>query len=186
MKIKFLFSTAAMLALFVASVSSSTSLSTRQSKPANPPTEACDIDAYMIEDDPNGLNVRSGPGKDYPVIAVLPKKEEPNLIHISGASGAWVRIAMAETLEGEPLFNGTGYVFASKLATSIRPDGAGGYQARIFQQANLKSKVVTRIPAESEVLIIGCAGKWAQVQSKSIKGWLSPNGQCPNPVTTCP
>ena len=35
----------------------------------------CDVGAYVIDQDPQGLNVRSGPGKNFDVIGNLPRKE---------------------------------------------------------------------------------------------------------------
>ena len=155
-------------------------------KPAAAPVVACDVNAYVVEEDEKGLNVRSGPGKDYPVIAVLSDKEDEQLVHITGISGGWMKVSTAEALDGRSLFKGTGYIFASKLGTSVRPDSKGGYQARLYQEADLKSPVVGKLPGEDGVVLLSCKGKWVQVKSQNLKGWLSPEGQCPNPVTTCP
>jgi SH3-like domain-containing protein len=164
------------------------SAATPQAKPAAAaPVVPCDADAYVVEEDEKGLNVRSGPGKEHKVIAVLTgDDDDEQMVHITGVSGGWVRISTAEALDGKSLFKGTGWVFASKLGTSVRPDGKGGYQARLYQEPNLKSAVVGKIPAEDGTAIISCKGKWVQVKSATLKGWLSPEGQCPNPVTTCP
>jgi hypothetical protein len=46
--------------------------------------------------------------------------------------------------------------------------------------------VLARLRAdETRVTLIGCAGPWAQVRAGSRVGWLSPDGQCSNPLTTC-
>jgi SH3-like domain-containing protein len=160
-----------------------------QAKPAAAPVTPCDANAYVVEEDENGLNVRSGPGKEYSVIAVLTDKDDDEqLVHITGISGSWMRVSSAEALNGKSLFKGTGWVFAGKLGTSVRPDSKGGYQARLYQDADLKSPVVAKVPAEDGTVLVSCKGKWLQVklQGETIKGWLSPEGQCPNPVTTCP
>ncbi|MDQ3181360.1 MAG: hypothetical protein M3Q33_12670 [Acidobacteriota bacterium] len=38
---------------------------------------------------------------------------------------------------------------------------------------------------ESEARPIACQGDWMKVKSGKSIGWLSPDGQCPNPLTTC-
>jgi SH3-like domain-containing protein len=155
--------------------------------PAAAPVVPCDLDAYVVEEDEKGLNVRSGPGKDHKVIAVLTGDEDDEqTVHITGISSGWMRISTAQSLEGKSLFKGTGWVFASKLGTSVRPDGKGGYEARLYQEPNVKSAVVGKVAAEDGTVIVGCKGAWVQVKSEKIVGWLSPEGQCPNPVTTCP
>lgn len=187
MKISYAFLTVALVFLLLASISPKAVSHPVQTKPAAAPVVPCDLDAYVVEEDENGLNVRSGPGKDYKVIAVLSGDDtDEQMVHITGVSGSWMRISTAAALDGKSLFKGTGWVFASKLGTSVRPDGKGGYQARLYQQPDLKSAVVGKIPAEDGTVLISCKGKWVQVKSTTIKGWLSPEGQCPNPVTTCP
>ena len=59
-------------------------------------TKTCDVNGYSIDKDPNGLNVRSGPGGGHAVITSLRRTETgwPHL-HITGASGNWLRIDTA-------------------------------------------------------------------------------------------
>ncbi len=194
MKISYALLTLALLFVLFVSVSpravsqTPQSKSAPQSKPvAAAPVVPCDVNAYVVEEDENGLNVRSGPGKEQKVIAVLTgTDQDEQVVHITGISGNWVRISTAEALDGKSLFKGTGWVFASKLGTSVRPDGKGAYEARLYEEPNIKSPVVGKIPAEDGTVILSCKGKWVQVKNDKLKGWLSPEGQCPNPVTTCP
>ena len=41
------------------------------------------------------------------------------------------------------------------------------------------------LPVEKQVNIIGCRGDWAQVRYKKFEGWLAPESQCANTLTTC-
>src|SRR5215211_5201388 len=112
--------TLAIVFLLFASVSPQAVSHPVRSKPAVAPVVPCDADAYVVEEDEKGLNVRSGPGKEHPVIAVLTgDDDDEQMVHISGVSGGWVRISTAAALDGKSLFKGTGWVFASKLGTSV-------------------------------------------------------------------
>ena len=54
---------------------------------------ACDVEAYVDPTGSNGVNVRSGPGKTYKVIGNLPNQKAEGIeVHITGASGDWMRI----------------------------------------------------------------------------------------------
>ena len=47
--------------------------------------------------------------------------------------------------------------------------------------------IVRRLQGEQEgVVLLGCTGAWAKVTVGDDTGWLSPAGQCANPLTTCP
>src|SRR5215213_11970894 len=56
----------------------------------------CNLSAYVVDHDPNGLNVRSGPGATFKVVGNLPNQGVEGIgVHITGGSGEWVRIDRA-------------------------------------------------------------------------------------------
>ncbi|HVG31374.1 MAG TPA: SH3 domain-containing protein [Pyrinomonadaceae bacterium] len=149
----------------------------------------CDVAAYVVDPDPAGLNVRSGPGKASPVVATLKHTDYSVAMRITGATGQWVRIekAFAEETD-EELFKGPGWVYAPMLATQTNDRAAlegGKPSVKIFKGPGRRSGVVTLLPTETEVNIIGCQGGWAQVRYKKFEGWLDPETQCANTLTTC-
>lgn len=53
----------------------------------------CDVDAYVIDPDPNGVNVRSGPGSSYKIIGNLPKQDVEGIgVHIRNALSSKARV----------------------------------------------------------------------------------------------
>jgi uncharacterized protein YgiM (DUF1202 family) len=150
------------------------------SQGASKPSTACSISAYVIDKDANGLNVRSGAGKTFKNLGVIMPDEDGVMLDVIGATGSWLLINNAETLSGKNTFSNKGWVFASMLGTSTRGD------SKLYAKASAKSKSVATVPTESEVTILGCAGGWAKVKYGSKQGWLAPDHQCGNPVTTCP
>lgn len=144
------------------------------------PQTACDVYAYVIDKDPNGLNVRRGAGKNFGALGKIAPDGDGVMLKIIGASGSWVMIEDAETVNGEKAFDGNGWVFASMLGTSTR------MKSKLYSTPSLKAKSLATVPTETEVTIIGCSGDWAKVKYGSKQGWLAPENQCGNPVTTCP
>src|SRR5215207_1790376 len=158
-------------------------------RPAGPSVDSvvpCDISAYVVDRDANGLNVRSGPGSSHKVIGNLPnqKVEGGIVVHISGSSGDWFRIDEAFEEGGEEervFFKGAGWVYGPLLGA----DGVGG-GTDIYQEMSAKSRVVVRVPGDSGGLKLrGCRGRWTYVEYKKVKGWAAPDTLCTNPLTTC-
>ncbi len=149
----------------------------------------CDIWAYLGDQDPAGLNVRSGPGKQFAVVGKLPQLEYNITIHVTGATGQWLRIEGAESQDTvEVVFSGAGWVYGPLLATQTK-DYSGldpnEPRVKIFREPSLKSAVLIRLPNETEVSLTGCKGEWARVRHKKIEGWLPRDSQCHSTITTC-
>lgn len=148
----------------------------------------CRVEAYVIDPDPKGLNVRFGPGSEYAVKTRLLTQNETQ-VSIKGASGSWVLIDEAfelEAVEESKGLQGKGWVYGPMLALTTRYVGLKKEPAvRLFQEPNHNSAVVVRLPRDTEVRVIGCRGDWVQVRYKTHTGWLDAESQCGNPVTTC-
>jgi SH3-like domain-containing protein len=148
----------------------------------------CRVEAYVIDPDPKGLNVRFGPGTEFGVKTRLLAQNE-TMVSIKGASGSWLMIDEAfevEAVEESKGLQGKGWVYASMLALTTRYVGLKKEPAvPLFQEPNHNSPVVLRLPRDLEVKIVGCRGDWVQVQYKTYKGWLDAESQCGNPVTNC-
>ena len=155
---------------------------------AAPSIVRCDVQAYVIDGSATGLNVRSGPGNSYKVIGNLPNQKVEGIgVHITGASGEWLRIDKATEQGGERdriFFHGEGWVFASLLGASGMAISNGG--TNLYQQMSDESPVVVRIPGgDDAVKLQGCRGKWMYVEYKNKKGWAAPGTLCANSLTTC-
>ena len=141
---------------------------------------ACKIYAYVVDKDPNGLNVRKGAGKNFDVLGKIMPDEDGVIVDVIGFENGWLKIENAETIEGAKAFDGRGWVFASMLATTTR------MKTKLYSEPNAKSKSLANLPEEEEVKLVACQGQWAKVQYGKKQGWLAPDAQCGNPVTTCP
>lgn len=148
----------------------------------------CDAKAFVIDADPNGLNVRSGPSKDAKIIGNLPNQSvEGIVVHITGSEDNWLEIDAADEAGGETdrsFFHGQGWVFAPLLGVSGIAIDHGG--TNIYESASRKAKIVGRVPGGNDgVKIRACEGKWLRVEYKGMIGWAAPDTLCSNPLTTC-
>jgi SH3-like domain-containing protein len=148
-----------------------------------PAGQRCNITAYQAGIGNSGpLNVRAGPSASARLLRALAGHGSP-VATISGQSGAWFRVSRivdAESDNEDVLFRGDGWVHVSNLGTSV------GSDPRLYARPSRRSRTLARlVPDVSNVTLIGCAGDWAQVRFRRQTGWLSPGGQCSNPLTTC-
>ena len=144
--------------------------------------QTCQINAFVIDKDPKGLNVRSGPGSRYDIIGKLPTTTVAVIVDITAAQGDWVRLSKAQSVE-KIEFQGTGWVYAQLLGTSTRGYGSKGVS--VYASADTQSSVIGRIPDQRGVKLLGCDQSWALVEYEGLKGWIAREAQCPNPLTTC-
>jgi uncharacterized protein YraI len=148
----------------------------------------CGVRAYVIDRDQKGLNVRSGPGKTYKAIGNLPSQGVEGIgVHITGASGEWVRIDRAVEEGGEQervFFTGEGWVYAPMLGVSGMAITEGG--TNLYQSPTTNSRFIIRIPGgDDSVIVRGCQGQWMYVEYKKKRGWAAPDTLCANSLTTC-
>ena len=158
----------------------------QQTKPVGNAFARCDVHAYVTDRDPNGLNVRSGPGKVFSVVGNLPFRDYTGVgVHITGSQGEWMRINLGveEGAEEERVFfKGTGWVYGPLLGlTGIAIDNGA---TSLYRQP-IKGRIVARVPGGDDVTVRGCRGEWLYVEYENVKGWAAPGTLCSNPLTTC-
>ena len=147
------------------------------------PAAACDVEAYVVDPDPKGLNVRDTPGVGGKLVANIPLDAEGTVVHIIASDpNGWVQINRAETIMGAVVFDRKGWVSGNMLGLATR--GYDGKGVKLYARARAR-KATGKLPSEAEVKVAGCAGDWMRVKYKSLSGWLDPADQCPSPVTTC-
>lgn len=145
--------------------------------------KACEIYAYVIDKDPQGLNVRANPNTNGQILGKLPTTTDGVLVDIVASQGNWVAISKAEDANGKVVFQGKGWVYASKLGTSTR--GYDKKKVTVYSRPDRGRKQVGTIPSSTGVTLLGCQGKWAFVGYQKLQGWLAVDDQCGTPLTTC-
>ena len=151
------------------------------------PITTCDVRGFVVDQDPQGLNVRLGPGQDHAVIGNLPYAADTGVgVHISGSSGSWMRIDLAfeEGTDNErTLFKGVGWVYGPLIGLTGMAVKNGG--TPLYQEAASRARLVTSVPGGESVIVKGCRGKWLFVEYKNVTGWAAPQTLCANSLTTC-
>ena len=144
------------------------------------------MSAYTTDKDPKGLNVRDSSSESGKVIGQVPLGKDGTKVHIvSSSSNGWVMIDKATIVtatDEKAVFDKKGWVSANLVAISTRGYDAGGVE---LYQAEKGSKVLTKIPEDMEMKIVGCDGKRMQVKYKDFTGWLEPDSRCDSSVTRC-
>ncbi len=149
---------------------------------------SCGLSAWVIDKDPKGLNVRDKPNINGKVIAKLPHKSNEDddivIVYVVGYTNGWVKIASAEPVSGEKMFDDIGWISAKMVETGIQAQG-GMKPATLYAQAKSTSRKLGTILSETTVKISGFSCGWLKVSNKGKTGWVKTSDICGSPVTTC-
>jgi hypothetical protein len=181
---------AAVAGFFIASETSSQAQTGKTTKPkivVAPAATKCSVEAYrngLANDEPKASIIRAKPAVTSEIVKTVTTKDEV-VYYITGTNGGgWFEISKIETVGGdteETIFEGRGWIPAEILALSVAAS-----DARLYSLPKKKSRIVKKLVAdESEARPIACQGNWMKIKSGKSTGWLSREGQCPNPLTTC-
>lgn len=175
-------------------------LATSSLATADEPPAACAISAWTLGADE--VDVREGPGADFPVIAKLPPPVEvegdpyfPEL-SVTGSKQGWFRVEEAIVIDYiwddpiETVFAGEGWVWGGDLGLALN-------HRNLYAGASTESRIVaTLIEPETGAgpdtfvadRLHACRGDWVEVEGEFVgtrhRGWTV--GTCSNQVTTCP
>ena len=147
----------------------------------------CGIHGWVIDKDPKGLNVRNQPNLNGKIIGNLPHKSNEDddiiMVYITGYSNGWLKIAQAEPITGEKVFDDIGWISAKMVETGTQSNNNSPIP--IYLAAKASSKKVGNIPGDVTVKIAGYQCGWVKIIYKGKTGWVQEKFICGNPVTTC-
>ncbi|MBE7386031.1 MAG: SH3 domain-containing protein [Leptolyngbya sp. SIO1E4] len=154
--------------------------------PAPVAETSCSAAAFVADPDPAGLNVRSGPGSDFPVIDTLPT-DGPVEVTITGSAYNWLKLTTAWSMEQQELEE-AGWVYAPLLSVTTRNSNPESVDAQVplFATPDAAATARAELPNLTEVSILTCTSDWLQVKSGEAMGWLAAENQCSSPVASCP
>jgi hypothetical protein len=142
---------------------------------------ACSFGAFVSETDPEGLNVRAGPGTSHKVLGTLPPLklggDDPPVramveVEVSAGANGWFRIAKARDNEKltdaapRPMFKGSGWVSGRKLTVKSQAT-AGRQRPDAKAAAVLSGPDGASFDGDAFVQngrLLGCSGKWVLVE----------------------
>jgi SH3-like domain-containing protein len=153
----------------------------------------CECSAYVANDDPEGINMRSGPGEEYAVIGTLPT-DRPVEVLITGSVGEWLRItdpASSDNADKHMINSPSAWVYGPLLAvrTSFRdyydstdPRNDPLKRALLYAKPSTGSTIVAWVPRDTEVAIVGCWWNWLKVRYGETEAWLDGVSRCADPL----
>ena len=143
----------------------------------------CEIDAEIIDKDPKGLNIRSGPSSKHPVVGNLDIGS--TVVSVSAAVGQWMRVKSAGDENGTKDFSKSeAWVFGPLLGFDVWARHPAK-TAPLRAAPDPKSAVLATVPVDKSAVLTGCQGRWAKARVDGKEGWLAPEHRCANPFTTC-
>ena len=153
-----------------------------------PVVTPCDLRLDVVDPDPKGMNVRAKPAG--PVVARIPLAAEWTEVHVTGQSGDWFRIDLAETVDDDApggmrtvYRRRHGWVHGRGLGVSELNTGEGTV---LRASPREDAKPLLRIGVQNEprlVRVLGCQGTWLRVDADGLTGWT--RSWCNNQRTTC-
>lgn len=160
--------------VFAAALSLATTISTVSAQVVWVPSDEtkCNIEAWVMENDPKGLNVRAAPSKDAAIIGKIPtsggKYELSAELTIIGSHKGWLRITGARDyaastfgLPPRKIYSGEGWVHGSRVGFDVRsgvgferPDPVSHRLVIAFNYDGLSDVGGFRS-------VVACQGEWA-------------------------
>ena len=142
----------------------------------------CDFMAATGDAQYTATNVRAAPASTAKVVMTL-EATAPVEVHVTGRRGDWYHVdRIIDAEQDKKLFEGAAWIHRSQLVLSV----AGGSH-RLYARPSRKAATVMRlVPDGNRIDIIDCKGPWVKaIVDKSATGWMAPDAQCSNPMTTC-
>lgn len=165
----------------------------------------CRMRAWSTDMDPDGQNVRAGPGTDYAVIGRLPPPQEigsegfATEVSIVGSQDGWFRIDAA-TINNYIVDEGPDVIFEGEGWVSGRLLGLSVEGSALFTEPSRHAPIALDLHENPELRqgpdypglrlerLHACMGDWAEVEvtdlGKRFRGWT--DDICSSQVTTCP
>jgi hypothetical protein len=147
--------------------------------PAEAKPVACSVTAHIRDPDPKGALIRRAPRHGAAVLArIRPKraggKEIPRIVHISGQSGAWLRVTSVRA-SGRRVFSGAGWIHNSLVWVTINN------AVPLRSAPSVKARVIGNTgDVEATSRVFACRGGWVRVRHVDLgkEGWLPHTGYC--------
>ena len=142
----------------------------------------CDFMAATADAQYTATNVRAAPASTAKVVMTL-EATAPVEVHVTGRQGSWYRVdRIVDAEQDKQLFRGSAWVHRSQLVLSV----AGG-DHRLYAEPTKTSAALMRLTPDGNLIdLVDCKGRWVKaVVDKKATGWLAPDAQCSNPMTTC-
>ena len=155
--------------------------------PAFAQEDSCVHSGWVTDKDPKGTNIRDTASSKRKAVGKIPKATtdgEQAILEIIGYSNGWLKIRLAESVDGTTFFKGIGWISAKKVNANVETNT--GKPAALYALPKRSGRKVGTIANDTLINIVGFDCFGFKVVYKGKTGWLSADDTCGNPVTTCP
>ncbi len=152
--------------------------------------DSCRTSGWSRDKDPNGLNVRSGPGKEHPVLGSLKPGDFMPEFKIVESKGGWLRIKNPSRPEPGPRGGSfsvkEGWVSGSLVGTAARSGEVVLHEKVRTKSAGTRFEMGDLLNIQK---VVACSRGWLKVrgeyEGQKVSGWLADEDQCLNQMTNC-
>ena len=145
-------------------------------------TQACNVTASVIDQDPQGTNVRKTPGGDVSATLRTTRDGDDWIeVHVVGQAGDWFLIDRADRVgdDRKTIFQGKGYMHRTVLGA----DGlVNGEPIRADHDVR-SQQILASEDSDQQAHLLACWGDFMKVRVKGGVGWTK--ALCRNQRTTC-
>jgi len=152
----------------------------------------CLVNGFLIDPDTTGTYIRNAPKGE--VIDTIYRSEPYTGIEVALGDGKWLQVSRVfDYDETDYTASRGGWIFGQLVGVDTR--NYGGAILKLYGEPTKGSDIVSVIPGEMiyahSPMIMDCCEDWAYIYVRDTlgneyEGWLEPEMQCSNPVTTCP
>jgi hypothetical protein len=147
----------------------------------------CMHSGWVQDADKKGTNIRATPSLNAKIVKVFPFPKEDGeqvIVNTIGYDGGWLKIRLAESVDGTQLLDRDAWISAKMVTASVETKNSK--PAILYAAPTRNSRKVGTIPNDTLIAIAGFDCFGFKVSYKGKTGWLSSEDTCGNPVTTCP
>jgi SH3-like domain-containing protein len=146
--------------------------------------QTCEGTAYVGPVDAAAVTLRREPSHEAAVVATV-SAQEPTVVTVAGAQSPWLYVTPGPEAPGG--LAAPGWIQGSRLAIQVRSADGSDLPVPLYETPTADAAPIGEIATGTEVPLWDCVGAWLQVQSPGdAPGWLAPQHQCSNPLSTCP
>ena len=127
---------------------------------------------YIVSDNGKSINVRTGPGTDYPVLEPVPSGTKATLLE---SGNTWSKVK-TDDITG---FVKTEYLTKEKPTETPKDKPVTRYvqsvnsaPVNMRQKATRSSEVVAELVTGTEVKVLSTSGNWSEISVGSQTGWI--------------
>lgn len=155
---------------------------------------SCSVDAFLIDESKSGSNLFRQPAMN--IIARLPSLQDPEYemgvyLKIRNAQNGWLQLESVEKSDGgiDDRFRGL-WISGKMVGVQVADYNPNGTGKPLRGSPETESKINGYASPVSVVSILDCKGKWIytetlNIEGEKVKGWLAPEDQCANMVSSC-